>query len=196
MPHHDAVERHRKVVRAPREVVYEAIRGLDVGRSPIIRALFALRGLPVLLSRSSARGGGSLGHTLDGLLRSGFVMLGERPKEELLLGLVGRFWTPSGGILQTDAGGFRAFRTPGYAKAAWDFRLSGEGETTLLTTETRVLCTDATSRRKFRLYWTVIGPFSGLVREEMLRAIKNTAEQAASAAGREPIEPTNRKVTT
>ena len=176
LPIYDVVERHQTVVRAPRETVYETVRRLDMRRSPIIRALFELRSVPALLSRSSSHRSERLGLTLDGLLQSGFIFLGERLGEELLLGLVGRFWTFLGSTLRTNADDFHGFQRPGYAKAAWDFRLDEEGSSTLLTTETRVLCTDEASRSKFRLYWAVIGPFSGLIRKEILRVVKSKAE--------------------
>lgn len=195
LPDYDVVERHRTFVRASRGAVYEAVRGLDMTRSPVIRALFALRSAPALMSRFSARGE-RLGLTLDGLLHNGFILLGERPGEGILLGLVGRFWTPSGGVLGMDAGEFATFRRPDYAKAAWDFRLSVEGDAILLTTETRILCTDEASRKKFRLYWALIGPFSGLVRKEILRAIKSAAEDDASARAAGFDGHTIRKVTT
>ena len=57
------------------------------------------------------------------------------------------------------------------AKMAFNFRLDGS----TLSTETRVLLTDAASRRKFRAYWTLIRPFSGLIRRVWLRAIAHRA---------------------
>jgi hypothetical protein len=50
--------------------------------------------------------------------------------------------------------------------------------TTRLATETRVLCLDDESRRRFRLYWLFIGPFSGLIRRKILRSIKHEAERS------------------
>ncbi len=180
LPAYDMVERHQIRIRAPVERVYDAVRAVDLSGSRIIRWLFLLRGLPALW-RSSPRGEERLGLTLDGLLESGFILLGEKPRQELLLGLVGRFWTPSGDIQRLDASGFRTFDRPGYAKAAWNFSLSEqENGTTRLATETRVLCLDDVSRRRFRLYWAFVEPFSGLIRREMLRSIRSTAEELNS----------------
>ena len=177
MPEFDAVERHDTHVRASPEAVWRAASTLDFARSPVIRTLFALRSLPGLLSRGPRRP--ALGATLDGLLRSGFVLLGERPGEELLLGLVGRFWRPDGGIVRLTAEELRAFDRPGYAVATWNFTLAEEGGGARLATETRVRCTDAAARRSFRRYWTVVGPFSGLIRREMLRSIRRAAESGS-----------------
>jgi hypothetical protein len=182
MPAWDAVERHATHVRASPEAVWEVARTLDFARSPVIRALFALRSLPGLLSRGPRRP--ALGATLDGLLRSGFVLLGERPGEELLLGLVGRFWRPDGGIVRLTADELRAFDRPGYAVATWNFTLAAEGGGARLATETRVRCTDAAARRSFLRYWAVVGPFSGLIRREMLRSIRRAAEGAEPSARR------------
>jgi hypothetical protein len=181
MPAWDEVERHSTVVRAPAERVYATARKLDVGRSPVIRSLLALRSLPSLLSRrrESGRGeprGGGSGMSLDRLVASGFVVLDERPSEELLLGLVGRFWTADGGCVRVTPDEFRAFDRPGYARAAWNFSLAPEPGGVRLATETRVLCTDDEARRSFRRYWRFIGPFSGLIRREMLRALRLAAE--------------------
>lgn len=110
-----------------------------------------------------------------------FILLGERQNEELLLGLVGRFWTPSGKLLRLDAKGFRNFDDPGYAMAVWNFTLREQLDKSVqLETETRVFCTDAASRRRFKFYWLIIGAFSGLIRREVLQAIKRNAEELAS----------------
>jgi hypothetical protein len=45
-----------------------------------------------------------------------------------------------------------------------------------VATETRIVCTDEASRRAFLRYWRVIRPFSGLIRLEMLRLLRNAAE--------------------
>jgi hypothetical protein len=54
------------------------------------------------------------------------------------------------------------------------FRFDGE----TLSTETRVWAADPPARRRFRLYWLAIRPFSGLIRRLWLRAIKRRAESA------------------
>ena len=99
----------------------------------------------------------------------------------MLLGLVGRFWTLSGGLRRLDAEGYRNFHERGYAKAAWNFSLTERpDESTLLETETRVHCPDAVSRRRFKWYWLFVGGFSGLIRREVLQAIKRNAEEFRS----------------
>ncbi len=177
LPIHDAVERHQIDIHASAGRVYAAARTLDLSGSVWVRWLFRLRGLPALfLPRAKSRQEG-LGLTLDGLLKNGFILLGESPPREIVLGLVGKFWSSSGCIQRLDKAGFLSFATPDYAKAAWNFSLSPQAEDiTRLFTETRVLCLDEASRKRFRLYWVFIQPFSGLIRMEALRAIKRQAE--------------------
>ena len=177
LPVYDAVERHQIDIYDSAEQVYAAARKLDLSGSVWVRWLFRLRGAPtIFFSRAKSQQEG-LGLSLEGLLKNGFILLGESPPREIVLGLVGKFWTSSGCIQRLDAAEFSSFTTPNYAKAVWNFFLSPQADgTTRLLTETRVLCLDETSRRRFRLYWTFIRPFSGLIRMEALRAIKRQAE--------------------
>ena len=172
LPTYDIAERHHVNMSVPVGEVYPAVRALDFRDSRITRWLFRVRGLPVPSSL-----------TLDGLLSIGFILLGERPQQELLLGVVGRFWTLTGGIRRLDVAGFRDFRRQGFAKAAWNFSLFERGDgMTQLVTETRVHCLDDESRRRFRLYWLLIGPLSAFIRKEVLRGIKRKAERLDIAA--------------
>jgi hypothetical protein len=166
LPIYHVTEHHETDVRAPVKEVYTALRSFDLSDSTMIRWLFRLRGLP------------QYSLSLDGLLKMGFTVLGEIPQQELLLGMVGRFWTLSGDIQRVDADSFRKFGKKGYAKAAWNFTLSQENDgITLVATETRVYCLDNASRSRFRLYWLLIGPFSAWLRKETLRIIKRHAEK-------------------
>jgi hypothetical protein len=165
MPVFDAVERHAITIAAQTAVVYRAIAQTDFARSGPIRWLLRLRGL-----------GAPRRLTLGDIARGGFVLLGERPGREMAFGIAGRFWTPSGGRVALDADGFRRFERAGHAKAVWDFRVADAGDgSTRLTTETRIWCADAAARRRFRVYWAVVGRFSGLIRILMLRAVAREA---------------------
>jgi len=108
----------------------------------------------------------------------GFIPLGETPSQETLLGAVGKFWTRTADLQRLAPASFREFDRAGYAKAAWNFALHEQsGGVTRLTTETRIYCTDPQSRRRFRLYWSVIGPFSAWIRRETLRILKERLER-------------------
>jgi hypothetical protein len=178
MPRFDEVERHALVVPAAPADVYAALRRVDLRRSWIVRALTSLRGLPSALAGRRHRTRAHEPLTLERMASRGFTWLGERPGRELALGVVGRFWTPTGQVIPLDGEAFRAFECPGYAKAVWDFRVTAvPGGGARLSTETRILCLDAASRRRFRRYWRVIRPFSGLIRVALLRAVAREARE-------------------
>jgi len=179
LPSFDVVERHRTKVLAPPSRVFTALRTTDFSSSRVTGVLLALRALPAAL----ARGLGSRAPVrrrsarLDDFCDHGFAILDETPNEELLIGVVGRFWTPTGELVPTDARRFREPLAKGLAQGAWNFSIVPDGAGCVLRTETRVRCADAATRRRFRLYWFFIGAFSGLIRIEMLRAIRRTAER-------------------
>jgi hypothetical protein len=186
MPAFDVAERHATVVDAPADRTYAAARHVDLSASAVIRTLSAARGMFVLSRRSSRHRGSGLRRsmTLDDLARDGFVWLEEAPPEELVLGVVGAFWTPRGRIHRLPADSFDGFDQPGLAKAAWNFRVQPDGETrSFLTTETRVRVPDEGSRRKFLLYWSVVGPFSATIRRRALALIAADASGSGGASG-------------
>ena len=171
LPVYDVCERHRTKVDAPLGEVYAAVRGLDVSEAKLSMLLFRLRGLRGCF-RSSPH------FNLEHFLQMGFILLDEKPEKELVLGLVGQFWKPSGKLRRLNPESFRSFNERGYAKAVWNFSLSQQpAQTVLLETETRVQCSDEASRRRFRFYWMMIGGFSGLIRRDLLRAVKRNAEK-------------------
>lgn len=176
LPVYDVVMRHAVSVPAPATAVWDALHRADFARAWYVRALLILRGL--------RRPGDDQRLTLDRLVAGRFTALGERPGRELALGIVGRFWMPSGGPVKLTADEFRRFAQPGHARAVLTFVLADAGPGTRLHTETRIACTDAASRRRFRAYWVVVGPFAGLIRKAMLAAV---VAEATSPAPTRPV---------
>ncbi|MEX2237704.1 MAG: hypothetical protein WEB00_09240 [Dehalococcoidia bacterium] len=174
MPAWDFVERHELVIAAPPETVYDQVLNVDLSSSKVIGGLLWLRTLPARIA-GRGRQRPSRRYRLEDALDDGFVLLAEERPREMVLGTVGRFWRPSGNIRPVAAGEFKTFDEPNYARSAWNFTTEPQGDATLLRTETRVQCTDAEARKKFRRYWFVVRPFSGLIRMEMLRAIRPSA---------------------
>ena len=86
--------------------------------------------------------------------------------------------TKQGPNTESTEAGAQSSQRRGFAVAAINFRLKEEasGET-VLTTETRVYVTDASTQKKFGVYWRVIYPGSALIRVMWLRAIRNRAEK-------------------
>jgi hypothetical protein len=111
-------------------------------------------------------------------LRTNFMKLAEEPDTEIVLGTL--VVAPKGVRPKKDSTSddFMALHAPGLAPGAINFRLAdvGNGET-LLTTETRVYATDASTRRRFAPYWRLIYPGSSLIRVMWLRAIRRRAEK-------------------
>ena len=174
LPEDVVLDHHEVQVDAPGETTYRAVKDLDLARSPVVLALLAVRGLPTVFT-GAVKPSRRLG--LDEIRRSGFVVLAEEPGREIVLGIVGKFWRLTSGIHRIEPTEFSGFETPGFAKGAWNFVVSerpGGGST--VVTETRVKCTDADARRKFLLYWRLVGPFSALIRRALVRNIKRDAE--------------------
>jgi hypothetical protein len=186
LPEFDVHERHHVLVDASQERAYSAVRRLDLARSRLIRSILAARGLPSLARRDGRSRWRGRGRTmdLDDLVGGGFVVLGEEPGTEIVLGLAGQFWKRAGRIRRIEPQDFAAYAEPGVAKAAWNFRVEpiSDGRSVVVT-ETRVHCPDDQTRRSFALYWAAIGPFSALIRRQALALVKADAEGPASAPG-------------
>lgn len=171
-PHPDSSEFHQLVINGSTADVYHALKTADLGGSIIIKALLGLRSLPeiILHPRRSWQRGQKI--TLQTLLDAGFGLLAEEPDTEIVLGVTGRFWRPTGNLCLFNRADFDQPVATGRAQAVWSFAVKPEGDRTILSTETRITCGDAASRRKFLAYWTLVRPFSGLIRRLMLRAVR------------------------
>jgi hypothetical protein len=169
LPDYQFVERHSLLVRASRQEVWRALHEVEGGEMTLTRILFGLRTIPARLAGSRRAAAG--GPWLAALLSSGFKLMAETPGQEIVLGTSGRFWE------------LRARPDPqphpGDAVAAMDFRLEESQGGTLLTTETRVAVDDLSARRRFAVYWAVIRAGSGLIRRDMLRAVRRRAERGS-----------------
>ena len=122
MPVWEFSEKHETIIRAPAEAVSKALYTVDFSESFIVRWLLRLRGMS----------GEEV--TLDSLKGSRFEILAERD-DEMVIGLAGKFWKPTGNLQKIDAGTFKQFDEPGFAKAAWNFSLE-QGDETHETRET------------------------------------------------------------
>lgn len=187
LPDYDITEVHAVIVDADIDCAWRAIRQGDLGRSAVVRVLLELRSLPnrllrVLEGRPSGPARPPL--TLDDMARAGFVRLGERIGDEIVLGAVTQPWkavTDKNPPPQVDADRFAAFDTPGYVKVAFNISVQPYGSgRALITTETRTAATDPASRRRFARYWLLVDPFSALIRRLMLRLVKSDAERRQS----------------
>lgn len=188
LPAYDATVVRHAVVDADPETTYEAVLAADLtDTGPVVAALGELRNLPARVRALLGRGealppvGGA---TMDDL-RETVIELGARPGEEVVYGMVGKFWQPAIEWADVSADEFAAFEEPGYAKLAMTFSVRPYGaDRTLLSYEARTAATDADAHRRFRRYWRVMRPFAGYV---MARALDRIAADAGAAgAGPSP----------
>ena len=143
------------------------------------KALFLLRGYG---RRALSTGAGTLP---EKIVRFGFTKLDEAPGREVVFGIAGRFWRPAGDLRHlADREAFLAFAEDGCVKGAWNLRVDPTDDgSSVLSTETRTAYYGPDARRKFRRYWTLVGPFSGLIRRALLRGVRRRSE----AAGRQGL---------
>ena len=160
LPVYHQREHHSIRIDAPPEAALAAARETRLADVPLVSMLTHLRGL------RPAR---------DAPMWASMQARGFRLHDPETLTLIGRPWTPGGGVRTGED--FHRFSEPGYAKLAMDLRALPDGEGTRLETETRIFLTDAAARRRFAAYWLVIRPFSGLIRRRWLRAAKQRAER-------------------
>lgn len=190
LPIYDVSDAVATVADTDRETAFGALLDVDLlklGReAPVVGMLGALRMLPDVV-----------GHLLHGepparppdsmrlrdlpsipMYEGGWILLGERPGEEIALGLVGRFWRPVIEFARiTSAEEFRAFDEPGFAKTVYDLSARElEGRRTMLSGLMRTMTTDEHARRWFRRYWT-FGVGSGA--HVLVGALLDSARRAA-----------------
>ena len=183
MPEYQFSERHQTLVASTPEIVFQSIQDMDFNQSPLIRTLFRIREIPWRMFNRRSREPG-LGHALQDLVRLGFIPLADEPPREICLGVVGRFWQPAPDLIQMPSDQFKDFDDFSYAKAVMNFVVTPlDASTCRLTTETRVWCPSGKARKRFRRYWAMIRPFSGLIRREMLMIAKRSAEAAYAEEG-------------
>ena len=184
LPSFQAAERHSTTIAASADQVWAALTQVATGELRLFRLLMGMRALPGRLLGSRRARFDADEPLLGWAVRSGFTILGQNDRRELVVGAVGQPWRLAGGrgIAVVDGHDFAAFNQAGYAKMAASFRLDpvAGGRAIQLSTETRVACTDATSARRFAHYWRLIRPASGATRRTWLTAIKHRAERHAN----------------
>jgi hypothetical protein len=185
LPRYEFAVVHAQVFRVPPEVCLRVARNVDLLQHPLIRVLLQLRALPQrAASRLTGRRDG--GHhepaatfRVEDMTRYGWELLGENPSE-VVLGQIGRPWKAAGAAVGpvVAPAAWATYDEPGFALIALSLRVDPRGSaSSILTMETRVALTDAGSLRRFRRYWRLIGPFSGLIRRMALRLLDANLRQ-------------------
>jgi hypothetical protein len=189
VPAFDISDEVATVVYADRAVVWDALMEADLielgRRAPLVGVLGAVRLLPELVA-----------HLLHGerppsapetmrlrdmaelpWAQGGWIRLGERPGEELALGLVGKFWRPVIEYADVSADAFRDFSEPGYAKTIYQLAARPLDDGTLLSGLMRTGTTDEHARRWFRRYWTFgVGSGAHVLVHALLESVREQAE--------------------
>ena len=180
LPEYHVRSAHETLVTADIATTYRALCTASFRDSAVVRMLLWLRSLGKALPPRPADAS-----LFRDLKAGGFLELAADPEREMVFGLAGKFWLPQAErVALASANEFRDFCTLGYAKAAWNLSLEAVTPTTTrLRTQTRILCFGSV-RWKFRLYWGLVGPFSGLTRIVLLRQVKRKAEESRSQAAR------------
>lgn len=180
LPDYHFNEKNKILINSSPEVVYNTLlndeRLMD---SIIIKLMLWLRELPMALSGENEKLFSDTAMTLKKLMKDAeFTLLTENENKEIIFGFIGQFWNlfKPEKVSIPDLNTFLEFHTEAYGKAAINFYFEPHGTATKLITETRIYLPDKASLRKFRFYWTIIYPFSYLMRQIILNNIKLSAE--------------------
>jgi hypothetical protein len=194
LPVYDVSDAVAAMVEADRERAWQALLDVDLLRlgreAPLVGMLGALRMLPEMV-----------GHLLHGerpakppesmrlrdlpsipMYEGGWILLGERPGEEIALGLVGKFWRPVIEFARIrGAAEFREFNQPGFAKTVYALSARElDSNRTLLSGLMRTATTDENARRWFRRYWTFgVGSGAHILVGSLLESARRAAEHNA-----------------
>ena len=174
VPAYQFNELHALVIAAPAERVFRAIQETTAGEIRFFHLLTTIRrfGRPGPENILNAPEHIPI---LEVATRTSFLTLANDLNREIVVGTVviaPPDARPSGPLTPEV---FRGITRPGFALAAMNFRLTPNGTSTLLTTETRVYATDRATQRRFARYWRVIFPGSALIRRSWLAAIRRRA---------------------
>ena len=190
LPVYDVSDEVATVVETDAQTTWDALIDanlIEVGRQrPLVALLGAVRVLPDLVWQRlhgehppAAPERLTLRDTTElPMSGGGWVMLGERLPQEIALGLVGKFWRPVIEFAEVDAGAFKEWNEPGFAKTIYGLgtrRL--EDSRTLLWAVVRTATTDEHARVWFRRYWTLgVGSGAHVLMSGLLDVVRQDPE--------------------
>jgi hypothetical protein len=175
LPHPRHVELHRITVSAPPDAAWYAARHFDGADIPWVRVLFDLRTLPSKLLGQNPPSGGEARLGVDSITSqgAGFRLLEEVPGTEVVVGAIGRFWELDIPFASVEPGRFAAFAARGWGKVAWSIRVEPFDRGSQITLELRTSATDDDSWTSLNRYFSVIGPFSHLIRSSVMAHLES-----------------------
>jgi hypothetical protein len=185
LPRFEARSFSALIVDAGTEETYRAVRALDpdqvAAAIPFMRLMNQARALPAIIAARRHNGGVTAAKEIPAQQAAqAFLVIDEQPGVEFAVGMIGKFMSASQlEFRRFEPAEFAGFDEPGYGKVAVNFLVLRYGATrSLLCTETRTATTDLDSARRFRRYWTVIGPFAGYIMRHWLTLAKQHAEHS------------------
>jgi hypothetical protein len=166
----------RVAVDADAELAYARLRALDLADVQSVHTYLRLRSLPTRVQawwRGKRRPRPDSARLNDLASRvPGFNVLGERPREELVYGVVGKLWQPLQAFERVAPHAFRGFAIPGFAKLALALRVAPrELGGTWITIELRAKATDRVSERLLRRAWQVVGRIAESLCADLLQRL-------------------------
>lgn len=173
IPEPEVIEQHSVRVDAPPAVTYEAARSYDMSASRLAHLLFDARAFVMGVKPLPYE---PPKHFVDAMKQVGWVILDEKPGQEIIFGTLAQPWIADAAFRTIPADEFTTFNEPGYVKILFNISVEPDG---LLQTETRVITTDAEARKRFRKYWALVNPGVKLIRIELLHGVKTAAEVVA-----------------
>lgn len=194
MPGPDVRELHESLVRAPADRVFDVAEHFDLFSMPFVHAIVRLRDL--LLHGADGERQHQPGGLVAGAQALGWGILAHAPGREVVLGAVARPWVADVRVMALPPDEFVGFTQPDLIKVVWSIEAEPVGDAlTRLRTETRMLTTDESARRKFRRYWRRFGLGIVAIRWLGLFAIRCEAERRyrRQAAGVPPSTDTTLK---
>jgi hypothetical protein len=184
VPRFDVRDRHAVTIHAPAVLVMEVARTLDLGRLPVVRAIFALRerlmgarpGAPALA-----------GELVAETQRLGWECLADVPGRAYVAGAACRPWQADVTFEPLPADRFAEASPPDRVKIAWTLEAEPLGaDRCRFVTETRVVATDDAGRAHFRPYWRWARAGIVAIRLLMLPVLRRDAERRWRDACRTP----------
>ena len=175
IPVYDVVERLQVQVSAPADRTFSVACNLHLLDSSLIHTIFRIR--EFVLDGTVNEHREELG-LVEQATAWGWNKIAEQPGREVVFGAVTQPWVANPVFQGLSSTQFRNFQKPGFVKIAWTLRVDPVSPSkTIMSTETRVLATDADARARFRRYWSFVAPGTILIRRIALRNLKRRVEQ-------------------
>lgn len=183
VPRPHFAERHERIVACPPEQCWQALHGLRADDLTISMALLRVR-----QGRNPLRPGPADAAVADLPAMQAFaprIALLDPPREVVLTDIAryGVRGTTRSAVDATDLQAFAGFDEPGWCRVAMNFRLEPIPSGARVVTQTRVTATDPLTRLTFAGYWAAIRLGSGLIRQDILRALAHAAQRGPSPGG-------------